>query len=488
MKKFLLFPLALAAVIACNKQTPDPDPEPEPEPKPEPTPEYVVYGGEIITKTVIGNSFSLQWADTDDLAVYTWPTTEALPETADEWRACNPAYFTTTDDKSSPRPFVLAEKEPVNTLGETPYHARLEAFKNRYAASESLDYGVIYPGRMANASRPGLGIVVFGDDKQVLCVQNGNDNTDHLPAQDVLWGFARGKDPVVDMQRLGTLMVYTVENTSDKDFTVSSVKIAVPSANIAGSFRVNVFDGTFDSCMTALHEITLTVENGAVIPVGGSAKFYQVLAPFSLNANQQITMTVVTDQGVWSETTTLTEGKSFKSGKTNEETLKVVFEVPDVDPELVQHNTDEIWFSSDSNLSGYFDLENAVMSKWGGNFDQADIDVVVFRGSSKTALTFAAPTDEPLQEWIDNSIKTWETKNATTFKKVEADFDAIKKMSELEALYIAATGEDCRCILSTNETLIAKTVNGNYAMIKVTGGQKYGDAWGSYTLSLKTVE
>ena len=52
MKKFLLFPLALAAVIACNKQTPDPDPEPEPEPKPEPTPEYVVYGGEIITKSI----------------------------------------------------------------------------------------------------------------------------------------------------------------------------------------------------------------------------------------------------------------------------------------------------------------------------------------------------------------------------------------------------------------------------------------------------
>lgn len=485
-KELFIFSLAFAGMVACSKS--DPAPDPEPEPKPEPTPEYVVYGGEIITKTVIGDSFGLQWADTDDLAVYTWPTGDALPESADEWRACNPAYFTTTDDKSTPRPFVLADKEPVNTLGETPYYARLDAFKTRYAASESLEYGVIYPGRMANASRPGLGIVVFGDDKQVLCTQKGNDNTAHLPEQDVLWGFARGKDPVVDMQRLGTLMVFTVENATDKEFTVSSIKIAVPAANIAGSFRVNVFDGTFDSCMTALHESTLTVEEGTAIPVGGSAKFYLVLAPFSLNANQQITMTVVTDQGVWSETTTLTENRSFKSGKTNEETLKVVFEVPDTDPDLKQHDTEEIWFSSDSNLSGYFDLENATMYKWGSSFNQADIDVVVFRGSSKTALTFAAPTDEPLQEWIDNSIKEWTVKNATAFKKVEADFDAMKKLSDLENLYLAASGEDCRCILALNETLIAKTVNGTYAMIKVTGGQKYGDAWGSYSLSIKTIE
>ena len=133
-------------------------------------------------------------------------------------------------------------------------------------------------------------------------------------------------------------------------------------------------------------------------------------------------------------------------------------------------------------------MANGEKYVYGGEFNKADVDIVVFRGSGKTALTFAAPVDSGLQEWVDNSIKGWDTINETKVKKVDVDFDQVTKLSEIVAAYDAAAGEDVRCILAKDETAIVKTVDGEYALIKVTGGTKYGDLWGSFALSLKTVQ
>lgn len=154
---------------------------------------------------------------------------------------------------------------------------------------------------------------------------------------------------------------------------------------------------------------------------------------------------------------------------------------------LVQHDTDEIWFSPDNNSAGYWDLETAMHYTYGSAFNQADMDVIVFRGSAKKALTFAAPTDIPMQDYIDNSVRDWNPKNNTLFKKVNIDFDATTKISELEPAYESAMGEDIRMILDINEVGIAKTADGHYAMIKVIGGTKYDGAWGCFQLSFKTI-
>lgn len=161
------------------------------------------------------------------------------------------------------------------------------------------------------------------------------------------------------------------------------------------------------------------------------------------------------------------------------------------DPEpvgdLFQHDTDEIWFSPDSNSGGYFNLENAARFTYGQDFNQADMDMIVFRGTGKTALTFCAPTDVDMQKWIDNSVADWTVQNPTKFKKVMLDFDAIISSAEIEDAYETAGGEDGRCVLMMYETLVAKTADGHYALIKVTGGTKYGELWGSFKLSFKTI-
>lgn len=491
MKKALYFIAAVAALAACNKNgihTPEVD-----ENKRADDSSYLLYAEDVLTKTVTDGSFNVNWTDTDNLAVYTWPAGTDLPTDASVWRAANPVNFVAEAGDASPRPFKLSSTDDEHSLGETSYTDRLNAFKTRFGeGTTDLNWGVIYPGKMANASRPGMGIVVFGDETMVRSRQEGNDNMSHLAFQDVLWGKATGIAPTLQMKHLGTMMVYTVNNATSADFTVTSIKIAVNGANIGGQFRFNVFGGTFDSCMSALHECTLWVNNASAISAGGSAKFYQVLAPFSLSAGNKITMTVVTDKGTWSKEMTLSSAKSFESGKRNTATLPVEFGSIEEDVVLTQHNTGEVWFSTDSNSAGYWNLKTAERKTYGAAFDPAtmskDMDMVVFRGSGKTALTICAPTDGDMQQWIDNSVASWPVKNATKFKKVTIDFDSTTKLSELKTAYDAATGEDQRCILNEGVCAIAKTADGKYALIKCTGGTKYGDLWGMFCLDFKTVE
>ena len=489
MKKYILFVVAAAAMVACNKsEVPSIDGG-----KNEADQKYVIYAEDVNTRTVTDASFTVTWTNNDNLAVYTWPVDQALPEDAASWRAVNPVNFVASDGSTSPKPFSLSEADDANSQAVTnkiEYASRLSAFKARNNGTSNLQWGVIYPGRFSYGSTPGLGIVSFGNRPGVRVTQDGNNNMSHLAVQDVLCGTATGANPTVEMHHLGTMMVYTVKNATSSEFIVKSIKISVPAASIGGDFRVDVFNGTIASCMTALNECTLYVSNGAAIAAGSSANFYQVLAPFGLESGKQITMTVETDKGIWTKTTTLSAAISFESGKRNTATLNV-----DKLTGLCTHKIDEKWFITP--LGYYLDMVTGTRHDWTEDFKNSDtvndIDLVVYRGGgeAKNKLVIAAPADENVQNYVDTDIKAWSTKNATTIKKIAVDFDKVFEESELETAYNAAneTEESGSLVLAMNETAILKTVSGKFALVKVTGGTRYDNGqWGSCILSLKTVQ
>ena len=69
------------------------------------------------------------------------------------------------------------------------------------------------------------------------------------------------------------------------------------------------------------------------------------------------------------------------------------------------------------------------------------------------------------------------------------DFDTVTKLSELKTAYDTATGETDRIDLAVGDVIIAKTVEENYALIKMTSGTKTNDGkWTDWSFSLKTVE
>ena len=489
MKKYILFVVAAAAMVACNKsEVPSIDGG-----KNEADQKYVIYAEDVNTRTVTDASFTVTWTNNDNLAVYTWPVDQALPEDAASWRAVNPVNFVASEGSASPKPFSLSEADDANSQAVTnkiEYASRLSAFKARNNGTSNLQWGVIYPGRFSYGSTPGLGIVSFGNRPGVRVTQDGNNNMSHLAVQDVLCGTATGANPTVEMHHLGTMMVYTVKNATSSEFIVKSIKISVPAASIGGDFRVDVFNGTIASCMTALNECTLYVSNGAAIAAGSSANFYQVLAPFGLESGKQITMTVETDKGIWTKTTTLSAAISFESGKRNTATLNV-----DKLTGLCTHKIDEKWFITP--LGYYLDMVTGTSHDWTKDFKNSDtvndIDLVVYRGGgeAKNKLVIAAPADENVQNYVDTDIKAWSTKNATTIKKIAVDFDKVFEESELETAYNAAneTEESGSLVLAMNETAILKTVSRKFALVKVTGGTRYDNGqWGSCILSLKTVQ
>ena len=487
MKKYILFVVAAAAMVACNKsEVPSIDGG-----KNEADQKYVIYAEDVNTRTVTDASFNVTWTNNDNLAVYTWPVGEDLPADAASWRAANPVNFVASDGSASPKPFSLSEADDANSQAVTnsiEYASRLSAFKARNNGTSNLQWGVIYPGRFSYGSNPGLGIVSFGNRPGVRVTQDGNDNMSHLAVQDVLCGTATGANPTVEMHHLGTMMVYTVKNATSSEFIVKSIKISVPAASIGGDFRVDVFNGTIASCMTALNECTLYVSNGAAIAAGSSANFYQVLAPFGLESGKQITMTVETDKGTWTNTKAFDDAISFESGKRNPTTLKIDA-VKEADPTLKTHETGTINFGQGSKLSRYLNLNTAELMTWTNDFNRdSEVDAIVARNSAYTAFAIAAPS----YDWataFDASIANWTTKNSTKFKNVTVNFDSVTKLSELKAAYDAVAEEKDRIDLNVEDVIIAKTVKGNYALIKMTSGTKTADGkWTDWSFSLKTVE
>lgn len=493
MKKYILFVVAAAAMVACNKsEVPSIDGG-----KNEADQKYVIYAEDVNTRTVTDASFTVTWTNNDNLAVYTWPVGVDLPADAASWRAVNPVNFVASDVSASPKPFSLSEADDANSQAVTnsiEYASRLSAFKARNNGTSNLQWGVIYPGRFSYGSNPGLGIVSFGNRPGVRVTQDGNDNMSHLAVQDVLCGTATGANPTVEMHHLGTMMVYTVKNATSSEFIVKSIKISVPAASIGGDFRVEVFKGTIASCMTALNECTLYVSNGAAIAAGSSANFYQVLAPFGLESGKQITMTVETDKGIWTKTTTLSAAKSFESGKRNTATLNIDT-VKEADPTLKLHETGIIKFGEGSKLSRYLNLNTAELMIWTNGFNRySEVDAIVARNGASTAFAIAAPTYEYATAF-DGSIANWTTKNSTKFKNVTVNFDTetknfdtVTKLSELKKAYDDAADEQDRIDLAVGDVIIAKTVKGNYALIKMTSGTKTdAGKWTDWSFSLKTV-
>ena len=490
MKKYIVFIAAVAAVACSKNEVPSVDNSKDLNENNE---KYVLYAEDVTTKTDTDALFNVKWADGDNLAVYTWPVDTNLPTDAAPWQAANPVNYVAVSGEQSPRPFALSNAPDANAPNKETYSTRLDAFMTRFGNGTSeLKWGVIYPGRMSAPSRSGMGIVVFGDpDNGVRCTQKGNDNMEHLSVQDVLWGTATGTKPVVAMKHLGTMMVYTVNNNTGSDFTVKSINIK-SSVAIGGQLRFNVFEGTFpaadnDKFMTTKNDCTLWVENGAAIPNGSSAKFYQVLAPFTLANESTLTMTVETDKGTWTKEMTATTDVVFESGKRNTASLNV--DTFNADVVLKTHETGTINFGQGSMLSRYLNLNTAELMTWTNDFNRdSEVDAIVARNGAYTAFAIAAP-DYKYATNFDATIANWKIRNSTKFKKVTVDFDTVTKLSELKTAYDTAKGETDRIDLAVGDVIIAKTVEENYALIKFTdGSMNKNGAWLSWSFSLKTVE
>ena len=293
MKNTFYIASAFAALLAigCNKSE-----------QPAGTPEtpakesgIVLYAQDInaigskTTTTEENGKFTVNWVNGDQLAVYTVPAGFIAAPSNDsnataDWQTNYPVCFTTNGSTAANglRKFVLYEKDET----------KLAKFNENYEAG-NLDWYAIYPYTMGTPSHSGKGMVGFGytENGNPIAVQNGNDNMEHLSKTDALFGkVTNTKTPEIQMTHIGTLMEFTVCNKTDKPFSVKSITIETPTGTvIAGQFRLHMTEEPFfvaSDVRNPTNICALTISDGEPLAKDASAKFYQILAPFHIEADK----------------------------------------------------------------------------------------------------------------------------------------------------------------------------------------------------------
>ena len=492
MKNTFYIASAFAALLAigCNKSE-----------QPAGTPEtpakesgIVLYAQDInaigskTTTTEENGKFTVNWVNGDQLAVYTVPagfTPSNDSNATADWQKSEPVRFKATESAAQDGSMKFVLNETESEAG------RLAAFKERYGAG-NLDWYAVYPGIMETASHPGKGMVTFGVSNKS---QSGNNNMEHLAKQDVLFGkVLNTKEPVITMQHIGTLMEFAVTNASDTEFTVKSISITAPDV-IVGEFRLNLTKETPLDKTDGFNQsgtYTLTVNDAEPIQRGKTARFYQILTPFTVASGKSVSITVNTDKGFWSKTMTANSPINFIAGTKNTANLDVR---PEQDVELKEHKNITINFGNNVTGGGdlFLNLTNASLLTWTtGSKSQSMVDVAAFAGSGKKVPILASPMDDGMIQYIYPDIAKWGARNDTKFKKLTAtSFGSISKLSALSQLYnsIAESSAKTRADLANNDVIVVKLQSGTYALINIVSiAKNESDQPISAVLNIKTVK
>lgn len=458
----------------------------------------------VSAKTVTNpETYAVNWTDGDSISVFT-SVAGQLPGNANDWKIGNPVKFVTNTAEGDNRIFVIDESVKDAAAG------KLEAFRERYATSEALDWYVVYPRFMQTPSTPGKSVIFFGKRSDLDMSQHGNDNMDHLALQDVLLGKALNTlEPVVSMQHIGALQQVTVKNTCSEPITVKSITMTTTTAKLSGEFRMHLTEAEpFDpsDAMNSSSEFVLDVTDGTPIASGSSAKFYFVTPPFKVAAGEDVTISITADKGTSVKTMTAQSELSFLSGHRYNANVDFAVDeslaktVSDVVMNVYKLQAQGCNSGLDLSTGEVIDLYNISAA------DQARVDVVTVQPGQ---INFIAPSNNDHFSWLQGtaftSIPNWTTRNKTSFRKTwlnKDDFNAITKYSEIVKAYDEAATSWTINDVAGNESqnkfnglkaaqagylvIAAKTSDGRYALIffKAVGAYKGDPEWSNMTITI----
>lgn len=168
-----------------------------------------------------------------------------------------------------------------------------------------------------------------GYNKTTGVVQNGATAA-HVPAVAPMYWKSEGaispEGVAVQFHHATTLMKFTVKNAEDADITIESLRFAVPTATkICGTYYINLATGELVSSGASYvyNAATVEVTNATPIAKDGTFDVYMPLAPFALNAGDEITILVsTTDGATCTFHQTIASNLTFEAGKLNTKTIE----------------------------------------------------------------------------------------------------------------------------------------------------------------------
>lgn len=163
--------------------------------------------------------------------------------------------------------------------------------------------------------------------------QTGYNNSVHVSGSDIMVGKATNtRTPVVTLKHLAVLHKFTVTNNSNLPTVIEKLTFNGGENKIFGTFWI---DMTADEpaidvtkANATFNERALTVKNGTELPVGESADFYIVTAPFILNAGETFKVTIETSTGSQVIEKTAAADIEFAAGSYNTANLEYSFTPP----------------------------------------------------------------------------------------------------------------------------------------------------------------
>lgn len=265
-------------------------------------------GAAQTTRTTLdGSTFGVAWNATDNLSVFN-------AETGTTNYSGNLKFDI---DNTATGAFAAAEGVSVPFVDGTSY--------DWYVCSPYNEYFIDPVGTSAAVS----GAFPIG-----VTTQAGYGSTDHIAQYDIMVGKATNtRTPNITMHHLGTLMKFTVKNTTATPITVNSISVDAGTEIIAGGFVVDFTADTPAIDKTNMGSAsytsrTLTVTDGTALAENETADFYMLLAPFTISAGNSIIISVATNEAPCTVVKTATTDLVFGAGKYNTATINYTPDAP----------------------------------------------------------------------------------------------------------------------------------------------------------------
>ena len=254
-------------------------------------------------------SGKVYWTGNDQLLVFVHESGQQ-PQTAAQWKACRYKFVTNSTDCTLNK--FAQEANASNPL--------------QLDSSKSYDWYVMYPYTETVLSPTGDGSFSI-----VEPTMNMQEPTAHIAANDVMANVLKNQKAAqkvaLTLNHHATLMLFNVHNLTTESFIPKSVDfetVAANSANLAGEYTVDFEKGlTPKAGKSSFH---LELSNAPTVAAGSNFTVYTIMAPFSLNANDQFNVRVITDKSNTVQSSTMKGQITFQAGTKSSANVKVTKE------------------------------------------------------------------------------------------------------------------------------------------------------------------
>ena len=171
-------------------------------------------------------------------------------------------------------------------------------------SQEEYDWFAFYPysSYIKTPANTNSGYMVVGSKSNDVQTQTGNNSMAHIAGENYpLAGFATAvspsKTPKLEVSHVSSLIAVNVTNSTDEPLVVDEIVFTAP-VEVVGTYYINFtdkitpasFEGSGANYVSK--SASLKVNNGAEIAAGASAKFYLAVKPFTVSADDLLTIKV----------------------------------------------------------------------------------------------------------------------------------------------------------------------------------------------------